>query len=144
YINNAGGIYLTTNGGSSWTVQQLNPLTIVHQISFANDSVGFALGDYGIYKTTNGGGSTVGIKEELLKEKIQVFPNPATNYLNLRKLNNVFVENVVLFDMSGKQVGQFNPRNIKFDISNFPGGHYYLKIKTKEGVQVNKIVVLPK
>jgi photosystem II stability/assembly factor-like uncharacterized protein len=52
-----GNIYYTTNGGNSWHLSG-NPLPLrIESISFANDSLGYAVGSINgvVHKTTNGG-----------------------------------------------------------------------------------------
>ena len=54
---NDGSFYTTTNGGVSWTLQ--NNVTVApftcSKMTFVNDSTGYALSGYEVYKTTNNG-----------------------------------------------------------------------------------------
>jgi len=51
-----GKIYHTEDGGSNWTVQQVDTLGRVVDLSFINESTGYAFSNItGIYRTKNGG-----------------------------------------------------------------------------------------
>jgi hypothetical protein len=49
-----GGIYITTNGGNSWSLQQSFSSANPNKIYMYNRNIGFACDNFRLYKTTNG------------------------------------------------------------------------------------------
>ncbi|HWB61938.1 MAG TPA: T9SS type A sorting domain-containing protein [Chitinophagales bacterium] len=76
-------------------------------------------------------------------DKIEVYPNPATNVINL----NLGVTNaeVSMFNILGQNVKQIKAETAEtsLDISNLPKGNYLLVIKTETG-SFNKVVTVTK
>lgn len=80
---------------------------------------------------------------ELDKNNIKVYPNPANNVLNF-ELNTVSA-NVQLFDVTGKIVKSINTNKNKFSVSlsDFNNGIYFYSIIDAEGnkIATNRFVV---
>ncbi|MBJ2173631.1 T9SS type A sorting domain-containing protein [Aureibaculum sp. A20] len=72
------------------------------------------------------------------KNKILLFPNPTKNHINI-KLNDYIIDEVTLYDMSGKKLKNFSGTN-KIDISNISSGIYVLKIKSGNLIFESKII----
>jgi hypothetical protein len=69
---------------------------------------------------------------------IHLFPNPASNHLNIRILNsNSNVKEIQIYDLLGKaqtvKVQEANDNEIKLDISTLPSGTYFLQLTTSKG-----------
>ncbi len=80
---------------------------------------------------------------EQLATKFNVFPNPANNIVNITNRENISVEQIHVFDISGKTVQSyfFNKENqVQLNIENLASGTYMLHIKTIKGVAVKKII----
>ena len=77
--------------------------------------------------------------ENVLAEKISIFPNPATTVLNIvSDLDNNF--EIEMFDVAGKRLDvQLENRNI--DVSNLPVGIYTLKINVDDSSITQKVVI---
>lgn len=78
---------------------------------------------------------------EQLATKFNVFPNPANNIVNITNRENISVEQIHVFDISGKTVQSyfFNKENqVQLNIENLASGTYMLHIKTIKGVAVKK------
>lgn len=71
--------------------------------------------------------STIGISENLLENRIAVYPNPAQNYINIDLPEQ---SNIQVFDISGREVMSLISNNVteKIDISALHNGVYYLRI----------------
>lgn len=76
--------------------------------------------------------------------KGQVYPNPATDYVNV-KYDAVLYHNarVEMINSSGQMVYNANliEANNRIDLTNYSAGVYYVKIMADEGSMVQKVVV---
>lgn len=87
-------------------------------------------------------------KEELTEQEVRIFPNPATDYvqiqLDLDRAQNV---DVFLTDVSGK-ILKMNHHSklysdlLKVDVTSVPAGTYFLNVTTEEGRLTKKISVV--
>lgn len=80
--------------------------------------------------------------DELLNERISIFPNPTSGLVNLKLTQNEQLE-INVRNMQGKLVNQFKlneKRNYKFEIEG-PAGIYFLEISNSEGEKMFKKVV---
>ncbi len=92
--------------------------------------------------------STKNDLELLESSKVNIFPNPVSDNLNVELDLNENSENVriVITDLSGKQMLSQRFENVKsqtfnFNVSTFSNGAYLMNIITDEGFRVNKFVV---
>ena len=102
---------------------------------FVNTSVAGALMIRPVF-----GNGTVGIAETETKAVVHdpIYPNPAQNVVNIPL--SIDVKQVVLFDMTGKQLIQSNQQII--DVSNVPNGAYFMQIlDNNETVSTQKIMI---
>lgn len=78
-----------------------------------------------------------------LSNLITVFPNPATDFLNIISEKEP-VQKAEIFDISGKLIKTFSLDNFetKIDITDLESGSYFLKTKTKNNDFFEKIVVI--
>lgn len=86
------------------------------------------------------------VKENAKKDYINVYPNPAKNIINieLEKIQSFhIIENMELIDASGKTIKQWKniPTRYWIDVSNYPNGIYYLKIKSNIKSQTVPITI---
>ena len=70
--------------------------------------------------------------------KIEIFPNPANNYLNIDLTDIAYPESVSIYDQIGNLIesisftkGTIN-KIYKFDVSQYPTGVYFIKIRNKK------------
>ncbi len=81
--------------------------------------------------------------DEVLSQKFNLYPNPATNVVNITNNENMFVEQVAIYDVTGKQLSTqtFNKEaEIQLNVENMAIGVYLLHIKTKEGTAVKRLI----
>ena len=89
--------------------------------------------DTGYYQIeiNSSGCITTSIIEEATK-KINVYPNPSSNVINIE--NNSLLESIEIFDLTGKEYFRSTAIDlVQIDISNFPSGVYICKFKSKLG-----------
>ena len=85
---------------------------------------------------------------EELGLQFEVFPNPASNYLNISLSNNTVKEgSLSLYNLNGQTLVQ-QPVNINrstqvipLNIAEVAAGFYLVKIQTNEGIAVKKIII---
>lgn len=80
---------------------------------------------------------------ELLSSKFAVFPNPVTDIVTITSSENIGVEQIEMYDISGKTVKSRNyamENEVQLNIENVANGTYFLHIKTNEGIAVKKVV----
>ena len=71
---------------------------------------------------------------QILLNKFSVYPNPSSNFIKLKSLENNDEYMISIFDIFGKEIihNLKNPKQI--DISSFVKGQYIMKIETKDGI----------
>ena len=68
---------------------------------------------------------------------INLYPNPAQNTLYIESAETV--EQVIIYDISGRTLQQTNNPSTSIDVSNLANGIYLVKVKTAQGETVRKI-----
>ena len=135
-------ILKTIDGGETWTSQNVDA-SVLNDIYFTTDNVGFLVGENGkIFKTENGG--SLGIQTSTLST-IKIYPNPTASNLNIEvesnfmfplqfELNNILGENLI--DRS--LISTSNT----IDLSNYSKGVYVYKLldSDNEIVKIGKII----
>ena len=83
----------------------------------------------------------VGTVSNILDSKFNIYPNPASNLLNIDNKNGLDFT-VYLNDLTGKTVysNQSNS-DLKINVSNLPAGMYLLKITSEKNTLVKKVIV---
>ena len=101
---------------------------------------GFVYGENGvIYKNQNA--QAVGIDELEQKKRIKIYPNPTMEVLRIELSPGVQLEQIELFDSSGKKLKTFNKNERTLDISGLNSGNYLLKLRSKEGLFTEKVLI---
>ena len=80
---------------------------------------------------------------EQLATKFNLYPNPATNVVNITNTDNLFVEKATVYDIAGKEIKNqtfTNETNIQLNVENLASGTYLLHLQTNEGTAVKKLV----
>jgi len=80
---------------------------------------------------------------EFLNEKIQVFPNPASNIVHITNSIDVTIEEINIYDVTGKLIKTektASTENMVLNIEDLTSGSYLIHIKTSQGTAVKKIV----
>ncbi len=77
--------------------------------------------------------------ENFLADKLNVFPNPATDIVNISNTEDLYVEKVTVYDVAGKQLNtqSFNNHTqIQLNVEHLASGTYMLHLQTNEGLVV--------
>ena len=97
--------------------------------------------DYRI-NITSAGGSSASIEDAIL-EGITLFPNPASDVLNINLNSNLQRADVSLVDITGKVVYTNSYKNVnelQINTSDFATGMYQVVIATELGTTVKRVV----
>ncbi len=86
-----------------------------------------------------------GINDVSASENISVYPNPATDFINIEFENKINVKSIRILDIAGKQLFNseslnFNNENVRIPVSGFPEGSYMLLIQTGEETWQHKFI----
>ena len=81
--------------------------------------------------------------ESFLAQKFNLYPNPATNIVNITNGENMLVSKIEVYDITGKLIKTENYNNkteIQLNVEHLASGTYLLHLKTNEGTAVKKLV----
>lgn len=83
--------------------------------------------------------NVVGINDYNVDDMVSVYPNPTSSILNIEAENLVSIS---IFDMSGKIVyfADENCSTASIDLSGFANAEYMVKVETKEGSSLKRII----
>ncbi|MNY46221.1 hypothetical protein D3C86_1813830 [compost metagenome] len=87
-----------------------------------------------IIKTADNVNLSVG---ERTKEAIDwnVYPNPTTGIVNIEWKSEELFPGAVLVDSQGRIILDVDSENLRFDLSDAPGGIYFLKLNNSQTVK---------
>ena len=133
------------SGSNAWSFDWVAPAAGTGPVTF-----------YGAFNVTNGNSSTsgdqvytatfnvtentgVGVGEINLASNIQLYPNPATTYIQISSEENI--SGVEIFNLKGQQILEENSYQDKINIEKLSTGVYFVSIKTDQGVRVEKLII---
>lgn len=74
---------------------------------------------------------------------IEIYPNPAVDYVTVKVTEGLSVKKVSLYDISGRELDEWDvsasPAHI--DVRRYEKGTYFLKTESDAGITVVKIVI---
>jgi len=81
----------------------------------------------------------VAVHHENSSQKIVLYPNPTSGLLNVK--STLTIEKLIVSDLSGRQIFEYEPRESEFNISlkNFSSGIYLISVLHSHGVYTGKI-----
>lgn len=148
------GVYTSTDQGSTWARETSGlpfaPTVMISQQTFPKSS-NFAqiyVGTHGrgIFSSEHYVGTEEVANQEQSKLSLKVYPNPASNVVNVELPNQESGEfQIRLFDLNGKLLNNSrytfsNGKTNSIDISALPKGSYYINVTTSEGLYSNVIL----
>ncbi|RYE13142.1 MAG: T9SS type A sorting domain-containing protein, partial [Sphingobacteriales bacterium] len=85
-----------------------------------------------------------GIDDAATAGYVQVYPNPATTYLDIAVVAGIGLEYYSLTDAGGRLMlyGPLAPHHGKVSLQSVPAGIYQLRIHTDKGILRRKVVVI--
>jgi len=81
-----------------------------------------------LFSSSCGNNITTGNKDEIQTNGVQIYPNPTTNFINIKSENNI--KNIRITDIHGRLINDFSKIDgfSKIDISNIKNGLYFILI----------------
>jgi hypothetical protein len=82
-----------------------------------------------------------------VSEMLNIYPQPATNNLNIEiKLNNHDENKVYIYDIQGNillsSIINQNSNNVQLDVSKFHSGIYFVKVQSKNHLYTKKVQII--
>lgn len=88
--------------------------------------------------------SPVGTNEIIKKDQVLVFPNPATNILNIEFADISATFQIILYDVYGKKVMKsqgINSKSMKLQTNEIPDGIYIIEIINNNQKVIEKVII---
>lgn len=154
------GIVLKTmDGGSSISLFfEWDPYPsgeVLNSVYFPNSDTGFLVGNHGTILKTESGGMPVAISEPEKpiinkSSEILLYPNPCTNHLTIEyEIEGATDSKLIIYNQLGKEMDQIEFNNsdpgkhsIQYDTHKLPSGIYFISIKNRNKIAVEKIIKL--
>mgnify|MGYP001627753285 FL=1 len=88
--------------------------------------------------------SVLGVNENSMDAGVVLYPNPASNVVNLVNKTNIALEQIMIFDINGKLVNQIDLRTMQgeqaVDVSSMAAGVYMVQIIGEKGSTVKRLI----
>lgn len=138
---NAKKILKTIDGGISWVFDTTPTDSILNGISFPTANIGYVTGNGGtILKTTIG----TSIAENIIKERINIYPNPASEFITLSNdLNNKSDLTLNIYNLVGELVKSemLKQNQQQINIGDLSDGIYVITIKSKDLKENQRLII---
>lgn len=116
-------------GVGSFTIKDGNNNTLVSGGDFLSV-------DAGNFTT----GSTIGL-DEMVLENLTIYPNPATDVLNVEFTTESADVVVSILDLSGRVIATQNGSDVSFPVADLASGSYLVRIATANGTVTENVVI---
>lgn len=138
YLVTEGGVAVNS-GGPNWTDYDVNDGLVgpvVRKITIDKQDNVWVGTSTGISKIS----FPTGFEDDLIASKntFTVFPNPATNQLNIS--SNLTIQEITILDLTGKEVKTIYEKVESINLENLVDGIYILRVVGEEGVLTQKFV----
>lgn len=151
YATSTNGIFLSTDGGTTWIDQTIAGLIGAREITFSDGSTGWLGSKNGIYRNANSSVPS-NIDENIFASSIflpQNYPNPFNPSTNIEfTLPETQGVKIAIYNLLGELVkflvdDQLTAGHhvITFDAESFPSGIYLCKLTTGQKVVTMKMVL---
>lgn len=78
---------------------------------------------------------------ELKNNDFVIYPNPSSDIINIQSINDLYVEELKIYDVSGKIIIEKNKNNTNnIDVKQLKKGVYVIKIRTSNGISNKKFI----
>lgn len=113
-----GKLFFSLNGGVNWLNSSQQGTPMIRPIILTGDNVNLSVG-------------------ELEREEIDwnVYPNPTTGIVNIDWRSESTFPGAVLVDSQGRTLLMVGAEDLRFDLSDAPGGIYFLKLNNSQTVK---------
>jgi rhodanese-related sulfurtransferase len=86
---------------------------------------------------------TVGIQEAVTLHELQVFPNPANNFISFQNSGSSVFQELTVQNLKGQTVIKMIdfPANGRLDVNDQPSGMYFIRIVSGGRISVGKLII---
>jgi len=113
-----------------------NAQSFTKKVSFIVSSVDFDP-DYDLISKNNT--TVLNIDNNLITEnKISIYPNPTSNFINIKNPNNLIIKKSIIYNTIGEEV--FESALPKMNLEKLNKGFYFIKIITNQGYHYKTII----
>ncbi|MFT5846979.1 MAG: hypothetical protein ACJARX_000051 [Psychroserpens sp.] len=150
-----GVTYTPITGAPSTFAQVMSPTSAAEQFSFTAVTASFirfdVLSNYAdpgnlvaFAEVAFSGVETLGVTDSVLAEAISLYPNPASDIINISNNSNVELEGITVYDMNGRIVIQHNvtnnSRHQTINVSELSSGIYMAQVKSAQAHTIKRII----
>src|SRR5690606_18599144 len=135
----AGTINYYINDALAYEGVVFSAVTTVDQISFRNDNYPGSVAYIDNVEVPSG---VLGVNEQLLSQ-FSIYPNPASDVINIANAENILVNGVEIVDLNGRVVKSVNFNGVtqaQINISELSSGMYLMNVSSDQGTTTKKIV----
>jgi hypothetical protein len=111
----------------------------INKVKLFSDGTAYAFGDSGLVMKTSIITSIKNNQSQI--NTINIYPNPATNYLIIDGISHMNPKTIQLYDLKGTLLKAFNVSSNYLDLNGLPKGIFLLKIQTQDA-QISKKVII--
>ncbi|MBV1922395.1 MAG: T9SS type A sorting domain-containing protein [Flavobacteriaceae bacterium] len=80
------------------------------------------------------------VKDNSLLSTITLFPNPTHDYFIINSQNEILINNINIYDVSGRLLLSKNNPSNQINISSLTDGLLFVQLETEKGIKVEKII----
>ncbi|MDP5081733.1 MAG: T9SS type A sorting domain-containing protein, partial [Winogradskyella sp.] len=148
-IASGGDEYVWSTGETTQSIEVSPNVTTEYTVTVFN-AIDFDEDTVIVNVDVNCDDGTIGDPDEEEQDfKFDIFPNPASNFVNVKLSGSDILTHVYLYDMTGKLLystrisneNMSNPSVTKINISMLPSGIYYIKLADIKRELTKKLVV---
>ena len=81
----------------------------------------------------------LGIGDNQIDKQIEIYPNPASDWVHIQKPEDIFIESIQIFDVLGRQV-LVTDKHEEVYIGSLNSGIHFMTIETDQGTVQKKII----
>ncbi len=136
-------IWYTKSNGASWQYftkddQQPFPGTKLDGGDMLDNGLGLYKDSKSVYLFNPNPTSVNDSKTE--DNSISIYPNPSSDFVSITS-EEEGLEEIILFDVQGREVGRFDVGSKIQDVSYLESGTYYLRFSYKDKIKIRQLVI---
>ena len=81
-----------------------------------------------------------GLESEINNISFSIVPNPSSSILNIIGTNGIDIEEIQIYDISGRVMHTFYNQNHQLNIEDLNNGNYIIKISSSSGQYIEKFI----
>ncbi len=136
-------LWATSSFGAYWNKyskdnQQPFPGTNLKGVDILENGLGLYMDDKSVYLFNPNPTSVNDSKTE--DNSISIYPNPSSDFVSITS-EEEGLEEIILFDVQGREVGRFDVGSKIQDVSYLESGTYYLRFSFKDKIKIRQLVI---